>query len=105
MPAPVAIAAREAARAETAPADAFAPWTGACDPWNVLGVASDGLGLWVAGCRAWSEYVADLSRAIGPAALLDAQARWLAEGFDLCSQATADRLRDAGVTAPLLNDA
>lgn len=87
---------------DTAP-DPWAAWVGACKVWN--SAARDGLGLWFASCRAWSDVLTDLSRATGPGAILDVQSKWLAEGFDLCSQATAERLRQAGVTAPLLNDA
>ncbi|HEY0650514.1 hypothetical protein [Phenylobacterium sp.] len=75
------------------------------DPWDAFGVAREGLALWCAACSAWGDYLTVLSRATGPTALVDAQTRLFADSLDLCSQATANRLKDAGVTAPLLNDA
>ena len=92
MPAPT-----EPVRHEPAPAGTLT-----LDP---FGVAREGLALWFAACSAWGDYFAVLGRATGPAAVIEAQTRLFADSLDLCSQATASRLKDAGVTAPLLNDA
>lgn len=91
------------------PNDAVRPDSAAAEAvtseWDAFGLAREGLALWSAGCNAWSEYLTTLSQAMTPAAIFDAQARLFAEGLDLCAQATASRLKEAGVTAPLLNDA
>lgn len=73
--------------------------------WDPFGETREGLALWFAACSAWGEYFARVARASGPAALVDAQTRLLADCLDLCGQATGNRLRDAGVASPLLNDA
>ncbi|HEY0649384.1 hypothetical protein [Phenylobacterium sp.] len=95
MPAPTATALQEPTPAAAA----------ALHAWDAFGAAGEGLDLWFAACSAWGDYLAALSRAAGPAAVLDAQTRLFAESCDLCSLAAASRLKAAGVTAPLLNDA
>jgi len=87
-------------RPELAPAG-----VAALHAWDPFGPAREGLALWCAACSAWGDYLTVIGRATGPAALLEAQTRLFADSLDLCSQATANRLKDAGVTAPLLNDA
>lgn len=71
---------------------------------GALSVAHEGLALWFAACAAWGDYLSALCRVTGPAAAFDAQAQLFADGLDLCSRATASRLKSAGLTAPLLND-
>lgn len=73
--------------------------------WDPSGAAREGFALWCAACSAWGDYLSGLACASGPAAMVDAQTRLLADCLDLCSQATANRLKDAGVATPLLNDA
>ena len=77
----------------------------AFEAWDAYGLAREGLALWSTACGAWGDYFTLLARASGPAAVFDAQMRLFAEGLDLCSQAAGERLKDAGVTTPLLNDA
>ena len=79
--------------------------TASLSAWDAFGAGREGLAVWFAACSAWGDYLAMLSRATGPAAVIEAQTRLLADTFDLCNLATANRLKDAGVTAPLLNDA
>lgn len=95
MPAPT-----EPVRHEPAPAGTLTLYA-----WDPFGAAREGLALWFAACSAWGDYLAVLGRASGPAAVIEAQTRLFADSLELCSQATASRLKDAGVTAPLLNDA
>lgn len=73
--------------------------------WDPLCETQEGLALWFAACNAWGRYVCDIALASGPVAVVDAQTRLFADCLDLCGQAMASRLKDAGVTAPLLNDA
>ena len=95
MPTPTAPARPEPARAGAA----------TLHVWDPFDAAREGLALWCAACSAWGDYLSVLGRATGPAAVLDAQTQLFADSLDLCSQATANRLKEAGVTAPLLNDA
>ena len=95
MPAPIAPISPE-----PAPAGALT-----LHVWDPFGAAREGLSLWFAACSAWGDYLTVIGRATGPAAVVEAQTRLFADSLDLCSQATANRLKDAGVTAPLLNDA
>lgn len=88
------------ARPETDPAV-----TAPLHAWDPFCAAREGLALWCAVGSAWGDYLTMLGRATGPAAVIDAQARLFADSLDLCSQATANRLKAAGVTAPLPNDA
>lgn len=105
MATPIPTARRDPTSRATEARDALHAWAGAYPGWGLIGPVRDGFSLWLTACSAWGEYLTDLSRAAGPAALFEAQARLFAESMELCTQATARRLDAAGVKAPLLNDA
>lgn len=65
----------------------------------------ESLALWTVACDAWCDYVVQLARVAGPAAWMEANLRLAGEAVEIFSLATADRLKEAGVTTPLLCDA
>lgn len=54
---------------------------------------------------AWHAYVSRVATAATPVAVFEAGAQLMADSLDVCSRAAGSRLRAAGLSAPLLNDA
>ena len=81
--------------------DVLAFWA----PGGAPALTEEALDLWACGYAAWGDYVARLAGAVTPAAWIDANTRLVADSLDLCTRATALRLRHAGVAQPLLADA
>jgi hypothetical protein len=87
---------------ETELTTAAAPaWGG----WDSSAFAGEAMSAWACAWSAWSDYVFRLITSTGPLAVIDAHTRLMADSLDVCSRAAATRLQDAGIPAPLLNDA
>ncbi|MFZ5718207.1 MAG: hypothetical protein ACOY5Y_01935 [Pseudomonadota bacterium] len=81
------------------------PTTGFAVPADAAALVEEALDLWACGIAVWGDYVARMAGAITPAAWLDANTRLVTNGLEVCTRATALRLRHAGLAQPLLNDA
>lgn len=65
----------------------------------------EGLELWSTGCDLWLRYLAALPEAMrSPAALMDANTRFLAESLDISGAANSALMRDMGLRRPTLSD-
>ncbi|WP_332770359.1 hypothetical protein [Phenylobacterium sp.] len=64
----------------------------------------EGFELWKCGCDIWLEYLAELPGVRTPADLIEANARAMVHGAEICGLATGALLRDAGLRVPTLND-
>lgn len=60
---------------------------------------------WACACEAWVDYLARLAQAAGPLAVFKAGARFLDDSLTIGDRVAMARLRAAGVSTPLLNDA
>ncbi|MET3665756.1 hypothetical protein [Caulobacter sp. 1776] len=60
---------------------------------------------WACACEAWVDYLTRLTQAASPLAVFEAGAQLLDDSLSLGDRLAATRLRAAGVSAPLLNDA
>lgn len=63
------------------------------------------LGLWESSWRIWAEYVTDLSQAVTPEALIDANARFVASWLEAPGLAAGEVQREGGLKAPTLVEA
>lgn len=98
------MAARSAPPTATAP-QPFAPWTQAWGGMDGYAFAQEAMSAWTCACAAWTDYLGRVATSTGPAALFDAGAQLMTDSLDICSRAAAARLKDVGVSTPLLNDA
>lgn len=78
--------------------------------WTAFGAGagdhlSEALDAWTGACTAWTDYLMRLTTAVGPQAVMEANAQLLSDGLQVCSRAAAAHLRVAGVKNPLLTDA
>jgi len=73
--------------------------------WDQTAVTQEMFGAWTSACNAWGDYLSRLAAAPDPLGAFDAGAQLLAESVQIFSRATAARLRDGGLSTPLLNDA
>jgi hypothetical protein len=64
----------------------------------------EGYELWKSGCEIWLEYLSALPTATTPAALIDANTRFMARCMDISGLAAGSLLKDAGQSCPTLND-
>lgn len=100
MPAPAAPSSPEPVRDHGPYA-----WSQSVPAWDGATVAREAIDAWTCAMGAWGDYLVRLSGARSPADVMDAGSRLMADNLEICGRATAAHLRDAGVTAPLLNDA
>jgi len=105
MTAPDAHPTAEPAAAPAHPKAALGRWTADLAIYGPAAATREALCLWASGCGAWSDYIHRLASARSPTAVLEAGAQLLTDSVDLCGRTAAVRLHDAGVRAPLLNDA
>lgn len=63
------------------------------------------LELWATSYGLWRDYWLRLATATGPTAVIDAGWRLMLDGAEVYGVAAGARLRDAGLTTPLLSDA
>lgn len=93
--------------AETSPAPPVAPPAPAVGFAGVdyAALGGESLALWRAACDAWCDYLVQIARVAGPAAWIETNLRLAEEAADIFSLAAAHRLREGGVTTPLLCDA
>lgn len=68
-------------------------------------MATESLDLWLAGSRAWAAYLSRMAQVTEPQGWIDATTALMGDQMELCQRAAAIHLRNAGVKAPLLNDA
>lgn len=73
--------------------------------WDQTAATQELLGAWTCAWSAWGDYVGRLATASGPEAVFAAGTRLMTDSLEICSRATAVRLRAAGLRNPLLNDA
>lgn len=64
---------------------------------------SEALGLWESGWRIWAAYMSDLSVAVTPEAVLQANCKLFANCMEAPGFAVGEMQRDTGLTAPTLN--
>lgn len=64
---------------------------------------SEALGLWESGWRIWAEYITDLSSAVTPEALLQANCKLFANCVAAPGLAVGEMQRDTGLKSPTLN--
>ncbi|HEY9218370.1 MAG TPA: hypothetical protein VIO94_09995 [Phenylobacterium sp.] len=60
--------------------------------------------LWEVGMRSWANYISDLAVAKSPVAVVEANARYLADCMEGCGLAAGELQREAGLVAPTLSD-
>lgn len=77
----------------------------ACAAWDPSDAVSEMFGAGACAWEVWTGYLTRVALARGPMDLLEAGARLTLESADICTRVAAGRLREAGVRAPLLNDA
>jgi len=73
--------------------------------WDQAAATQEMLDAWTCAWGAWSDYLTRLAGASGPMEVLDAGTRLMTDSIEICTRTAAVRLRDGGVTTPLLNDA
>ena len=64
----------------------------------------EGYELWKSGLEIWLDYLSALPAANTPAALMDANTRFMARCMDISGLAAGALLKDAGQPCPTLND-
>jgi len=64
----------------------------------------EGYELWKTGCEVWLAYLAELPSARTPAALMDANTRFMARSLEVYGMATGEMLKDQGLRGPTLNE-
>lgn len=89
---------------DAATRDALGPWVQA---WGVDGYAfaCEAMGAWACASTAWMNYLGRLTTCATPLAAFDAGSALMTDCLEICSRAASDRLKDAGLATPLLNDA
>lgn len=89
---------------DAATRDALGLWTQA---WGVDGYAftREAMGAWACASTAWMNYLGRLATSATPLAAFDAGSALMTDCLEICSRAASDRLKDAGLATPLLNDA
>ncbi|MFC3077928.1 hypothetical protein ACFODL_07500 [Phenylobacterium terrae] len=65
--------------------------------------AVEAIGLWESGWRIWAEYVADLTSAFTPEAVLQANCKLFANWVAAPGLAAGEVQRETGLTTPTLN--
>ena len=81
------------------------PPTVAAGGYEIAGKALlEGYELWKSGWEIWLDYLSELPAATTPAALMDANVRFVARGMDISGLAAGARLKAAGLPGPTLND-
>jgi hypothetical protein len=73
--------------------------------WDQTAATEEMFGAWTCAWSAWADYLNRLATASGPDAVFAAGNRLMTDSLEICSRATAGRLRAAGLRSPLLNDA
>lgn len=89
---------------DSAARDTLGLWSQA---WGVDGYAftREAMSAWACATTAWMNYLGRLATSPTPLAVFDAGSALMTDCLKICSQAASDRLKDAGLSTPLLNDA